>query len=279
MRAEPKPDAAIFSVAFGQAVSLLEVAEERGIPFFLNGPLFPEELATLGGAPRRDYRTWIGYFIQDEEEKGYLLARKLIAAARAAGRVAPDGAVQVVGIGGDATWYGSALREAGLRRAVAEDPMAHLLQTVPTRWTPAEGREMTTRLLARYPEVTVVWAASDQLALGAAEGLRSRGLEPDRTGFTGGLDLSLVGLEAVRDGTLTATVAATTLIWAEVLVCLHHYLQSADIDDRPGVEISFPPEVATKTTAEEFIGLRGQYETIDFSELEPCRNQRREDDR
>jgi ABC-type sugar transport system substrate-binding protein len=275
LRTDPVPDAAIFSVAFGQAEPLMNAAEALGIPFFLNGPLFPEELATLGGSPRREYQNWIGYFHEDEEEKGYLLARELIAAARAIGRVASDGTVQVVGVGGDATWHGSVLREAGLRRAVAEDPAARLLQTVPTRWTPEEGREMTTRLLARYPEVTVVWAASDQLALGAAEGLRSLGMEPGQAAFTGGLDLSLVGLEAVRDGTLTATVAATALIWAEILVCLHHYLQGEDFADRFGTEIHFPPEIATYATAEDNIRLRAQYEAIDYTEFVPCS---REDD-
>lgn len=279
LQTDPIPDAAIFSVAFGQAKPLMEVAEAQAIPYFLNGPLFPEEMEELGGAPRREYDRWIGYFHEDEEEKGHLLARELIAAARSANRTAPDGTVLVVGIGGDATWYGSRLRESGLRRAVSEDPAARLLQTVPTRWTPAEGREMTRRLLARYPEATVVWAASDQLALGAAEALRAAGMEPGVDAFTGGLDLSLVGLQAVREGRLTATVAATPLIWADILVCLRDHLAGNEGADRCEGIFLFPPVIATPSTAADYVRLAEQFDALDYTRATPVTDRLREMDR
>lgn len=52
LRTPPAPDAAIFSVAYGQAEALMNAAEELEIPFLLHGPLFPEELEALGGGPR-----------------------------------------------------------------------------------------------------------------------------------------------------------------------------------------------------------------------------------
>lgn len=264
LRSEPVPDGAIFSVAFGQARPLVDAAEELGIPFFLSGPLFPAELEELGGSPRGTYRNWIGYFSEDEAEKGYLLARKLVGAALEAGRTSRDGTVHVVGVGGDTTWFGSALREQGLRRAIAEEPSAQLLQTVSTRWTPAEGRNMTARLLQRYAEVSAVWAASDQLALGAADALRSHGMTPGRTVFTGGLDLSLLGLESVSEGTLTATVASTPLAWVEILVYLHDYLHGMDFAEQVGTEITFDVHVADRASAERYMELRGWFDRIDY---------------
>jgi ABC-type sugar transport system substrate-binding protein len=288
LRTPPLPDAAIFSVAYGQAAALMDAAEQLGIPFFLHGPLFPAELEALGGGPRRRYRQWIGYFHEDEVEKGYLLARELIAAARASAAAAdpasaaasapasappapsePTGAsagvatsssrpLRVVGISGDGTWYGTALREAGLRRAVAEDPTVELLQIVPTRWTEREGREMTARLLSRYGDIDVVWCASDQLAIGAAEALADRDGDAPRGSFTGGLDLSPVGLEAVRAGTLIATVAAPFEMWAEVLGYLRGYLDGDDFADRLGTEVLFSPVVATAETAEDHLRTRNR---------------------
>ncbi len=264
LRTEPVPDGAIFSVAYGQAEPLMEVAEELDIPFFLHGPLFPEELESLGGGPRRTYAHWIGYFHEDEEEKGYLLARELISAAAAAAAAAatdrrgPEPTIRIVGVSGDSTWYGTTLREEGLRRAVREAPHARLLQVVPTRWTQGEGRTMTTRLLSRYSDVTVVWSASDQLALGAAEALRRADLRPGEDAFTGGLDLSLVGLEAVRRGSLTATVAAPTSMWARILTYLHDYLRGNDFADEVGTEILIAPEVATASTVDTILRTRAE---------------------
>jgi ABC-type sugar transport system substrate-binding protein len=242
----------------------MAAAEAADIPFFLHGPLFPAELAEIGGTPRNTYRMWIGYFHEDEEEKGFLLARQLIAAARAHGRVSADGTVRAVGVGGDTTWYGSQLREQGLRRAVRADPDATLLQTVPSRWTPEDGRRMTARLMDRYADVSVIWAASDQLALGAVDAIRGRGDIPAETVFTGGLDLSLVGLEAVADGDLTATVAAGPLAWAQILAYLADYLRGFDFADRVGTEIVIPPETATQSSAARLINARGRYDEIDF---------------
>ena len=264
LRSEPVPDAAVFAAVFGQAQLLMDAAEEEGIPFFLNGPLFPRELEQLGGAPRERYSNWIGYFHEDEVQKGRVLAEALIAEALKHDGVADDGTVQVVGIGGDAGWFGSRLREEGLRQAVAAHPAARLQQTVPTLWTPAEGRAMTRRLLQRYPEVSVIWAASDQLALGAAEALRELEREPGESAFVGGLDLSLVGLEAVKDGTLTATVASTALVWTEVLVYLHDYLRGLDFADHVGTEIIFEPHLADRASAQLFAELPQLYDRIDY---------------
>lgn len=112
---------------------------------------------------------------------------------------------------------------------------------------------MTARLLARYSGVSVVWSASDQLALGASEALRRADLQPGEDAFTGGLDLSLVGLEAVSRGSLTATVAAPTSMWARILRYLHDYLRGNDFAEEVGTEILFAPEVATASTVDTFL--------------------------
>ncbi|POR01012.1 hypothetical protein AU468_09100 [Alkalispirochaeta sphaeroplastigenens] len=264
LRQDPAPAGAIFSVAFGQARPLAEVARERGIPFLIQGPLFPEEENALGGAPRKVFSNWTGTFREDEEEKGFLLAQTLIDAAAARGRHDGEGFIQVVGIGGDTSWFGSRLREAGLRRAVEADPRAQLLQTVPTRWTPEEGEAMAVRLLQRYPQVSVIWAASDQLALGAVQGIRSQGGSPGETHFTGGLDLSMTGLRAVRAGTLTATVASSVYSYAELVVYLYDYLQGIDFADEIGTDFSPRPYRVTGDNAAQVLELLKMYREVDY---------------
>lgn len=267
LRASPKPDGAILSVAFGQTRPLLEAAEELGIPVFIQGPLFPEELPEIGHRPREKFKNWIGYFLQDEQVKGYILAAKLLQAAHKANAYAPDGLIHVIGVGGDHTWFGSRLRQNGLLKAVSEDHRAVVDQVVPTRWSSREAARVTETLLKRYPEASVVWAASDQLAIGAAEALEVSGRILGRTGFVGGLDLSATGLAYVQKNKMIATVASLLVSYGEILVYLYDYLKGLDFSEEIGREIRLTPYVATPANADQHLALMSSFETIDFSRL------------
>ena len=273
LRQEPTADGAIFSVAFGNTEPLLEAAEALGIPVLIHGPLFPSELPTLGGTPRTKYRQWVGYFYQDEAGKGYRLGKALLDAAHAAG----SDPVAVVGIGGDTSWFGSRLREQGLGRAVREDPAARLLQVAPTKWTQAEGASRARLLHGRYPEATVFWAASDQLALGACGALEAAGGTPGKTFFTGGLDLSRKGLEAVKDGRLVATVASLACSYVEMLVYLHDYVHGVDFADEVGTEVCAQVHAATRGNVDQYLELLDTVDEVDYRALSKASNPERED--
>jgi ABC-type sugar transport system substrate-binding protein len=264
LRQSPKADGAIFSVAFGQTHPLLEIAEELKIPSFIHGPLFPSELQKIGGMPRKTFKSWIGYFNQDEEKKGYLLAVQLLKAARKAGQTDGSGRVQMVGLGGDYTWQGSFLRNAGLLRAVSEDEQALLHQVVPTQWLEKKGERAAMTLLDRYPEVSVIWAASDQLSAGAVRAFKKKGRIPGRTGFTGGLDLSPTGLQKVLEGEMVATSAALLVSFAQILVLLHDHLLGFDFKADTGVNILLPSYTATAENARQHLLLLKEFNRIDF---------------
>lgn len=264
---EPLPDAAVFSVEFGEAVRLMNAAEQSGVPFFLNGPLFPEELHQLGEYPGRAYQQWLGYFLEDEELKGYLLAQELITAARSAGHTEDGGTIYVAGINGTKSWYGAILREAGLRRAIEEHPDVELLQMVYTRWTPEEGRNMASRILRRYPDVAVLWAASDQLAIGAAEAISNELAPGDPPVHTGGLDLSSAGIESVLQGQLLATVASSSLLWAQVIIDLYDHLQGVGTASHEDHVVLATPIVADHSAAESIRSRLRDFEAIDFRQF------------
>lgn len=272
-------DGAIFSVAFGEAKPLVEEAQARGFPVMIQGPLFSEERDELGGGPRQRYDQWIGSFAQSEEEKGYRLAKVLLETAHSAavdGTAGSPGIV-VAGIGGDPTWEGSAQREEGLRRAVRENPEAELLQIVPTRWSQSQGHRVASGLLGRYEDLSIIWAASDQLAVGAATAARSAGIELGTEIWIGGLDLSPLGLQEVGTGRLTATVASPLFSYAEVLIYLYDYIHGYDFADSVGTEFSFSVHSATESNAGEYLELYSSYEAIDFAELSKVGNPEREE--
>ncbi len=271
---KPKPDAAIFSVAFGNTKPLLEAAETLDIPVFIQGPVFPSELPDIGHSPRKKFKKWIGYFYQDETKKGYILGKTLITAAREANAFAKDGTIHVVGVGGSFAWFGSQLRKDGLMKAVDEDPKAKLLQFVPTQWTPKEGKKVAALLLKRYPEASVVWAASDQLGLGASEAMEDSGRILGKTGFVGGLDLSMIGMQNIKKQRLVATVASSMIAYAEIAVYLHDYLHGIDFADDVGMQISTKIYTATKINADVHLLLSKSYDAIDFKKLSKVYNKK-----
>lgn len=261
---EPRPQAVIASPVIGHSAPLLDVAESLGVPVFILGPLFPSELPAVGQAPRKKYKTWAALFNWAEEEKGFALGKALLEEAQAQKAFAADGTIQVVGVGGNPSWFGSGLREAGLKRAVAAHPKAVFKQVVPTQWTPAEGRRLTTRLLGRYPQASVFWAASDQLGAGAAQALTEHGRTLGKNAFTGGLDLSGLGLQLVKDGQFVATAASTLLSFAQVAVLVYDYLHGIDFAPRLGSTVEFPTLVATRANVDAHLRLSGCVQSIDF---------------
>lgn len=272
LRSLPRPDAVIASVVIGHSHRLLKEAEALGIPVFIMGPLFAKERARLGGLPGQRFSSWAALLSHAEEKKGYLLGRALLAAAAKARATGADGRIHVVGVGGDPSWFGSELRAEGLKRAVAEDPRAVLEQVVPTKWTVAEGRAITARLLKRYPDARVVWAASDQLGQGAVTALTAIGYAPGRDVFVGGLDLSQVGLSLVRKGDFVATVASTMLAHAETAIYVYDHLQGHSLEKDPGLVIEFQPYVATSDRLDEHARLSACLPAIDFSRLSKAKN-------
>ncbi|MFW6366781.1 MAG: ABC transporter substrate-binding protein, partial [Spirochaetota bacterium] len=264
LKRTPKPDGAIFCVAFGQTIPLLDVSEKLEIPVFIQGPLFQSELEQIGGRPRKKYKSWIGYFYDNEEKKSAILAKTLIADATGNKAFASDGTLHVIGIGGDRTWFGSALREKGLRHAAGRIPSVILHQVVPTMWSPAEARAKATVLMKRYPETSVIWAASDQLAVGASAAAVKSGKTPGRNVFIGGVDLSPEGLQAVQDGTIQATVSGLLTGYAEILVYLHDYIHGIDFAKKKGIVIESAVYSATRHNAAEFQSLYGSVDSINF---------------
>lgn len=274
LRQNPKPSGAIFCVAFGQTRPLLSVTEELGIPVFIQGPVFKSELKEIGNVPRKRYKSWIGYFFDNEEEKGYQLGRLLIRKAEKEGKFSKDGRIHVIGIGGDYSWFGSKLREDGLRKAVREEPKAVLKQIVPTLWSAEEGETKCAQLLKRYPETTVVWGASDQLALGASSALKDAGKTPGKDVFIGGLDLSIKGLNGIREGRLNATVSGTLFTYSEMLIYLVDYIHNMDFLNETGSVFESKVYTATMENAYYYQNLYRNYNKIEYKLLSKTYNKK-----
>lgn len=115
-----------------------------------------------------------------------------------------DGKGQVIHLQGVPGTSASRDRGAGFGEGLEEFPDIDVVAQQPANFDRAEALNVTTNLLQANPGVTAIFAENDEMALGAIKALGSRaGKDVVVVGFDGTPD----GLAAIKDGTLTASVA------------------------------------------------------------------------
>lgn len=243
LKRTPKPDYLIFLNLKDTGHRMLNMAELAGVKsVMILSDIHPEEARQVG-APRERFTRWIAHLSPDDEQAGYALATALM--DEAAQRW-PQKAPQITGILGAQNGTASALRFAGLQRAVKARDHAVLLHSVPTRtWLSSEGKEKSHLLLAQNPEANIVWAASDGLAFGALDAIHETG----RPALTGGVDWTDEGLQAVEQGKLTASTGGHFLQGIVALVMIYDYHQGIDFINDTGTRLSTPMYAATADNA------------------------------
>ena len=96
----------------------------------------------------------------------------------------------------------SGQRKAGALKAFAEDPRVTLVATESGDWERDRGEQAATAILARVPDLDLMFCANDNMALGALPALAGAGVRVKLIGY----DALPEALDAVRGGTLAATV-------------------------------------------------------------------------
>jgi ribose transport system substrate-binding protein len=99
-------------------------------------------------------------------------------------------------------------RDEGFTEALKTAPgLTEAVRQASQQWSQSEGFDIATDMLQAHPDITVLFGRADALALGAASAARAA----DRTDITVvGFDGDIAGLEAVRDGTIAATITQQT---------------------------------------------------------------------
>lgn len=260
------PDAIMVSTTINSARRILDSPETKNSILIFEGPLFPSELKTLGQKEKKLHPNWLGFFEQDEEKKGYLLAKLLIEKARQQKSFAKDGKIHLLGVGGSRNWYGSTLREAGLKKALVDSPDVLMNQLIPANWSADRARDLSLKMLDRFPETSVIWAASDQMAEGALEAFKKKGRKLGLNAFVGGPDLSEIGLREVMNGNFVATVGSPCSFYAKVAVYLYDSVTKAMplIHD---IKLTSEVYAVTKANVEEFIHIKAVEHAIDFRDF------------
>lgn len=233
-----RPDYLILSVEKGSFAAQMTLAEAAGIPVFLayNG-LLPTEHQQYG-LPREHFSELLGSLTPEAEDAGYLTAKKLIDAARHKGLSAPDGRFHLLALSGDRSTDSSIQRNEGMRKAVEEAGDVVVDQLVQTDWRQDVAAFKAGQLYQRYPDATLVWSGSDQVAFGAMSALGRR--IPGKDVLFSGVNTSAEAMQAVISGKLTALAGGHFMAGAWALVVLYDYQHGIDFADSEGLEMARP---------------------------------------
>jgi ribose transport system substrate-binding protein len=145
--------------------------------------------------PRTPY--WVAYGEFDGTPQGYAIAQELFKAM--------DGKGKIVSILGPRGHSASIQRRAGLEQAMKETAGIELVGEENADWDRTKGLNVMQNMLVAHPDLTGVWSANDQMALGALEALRAAG-KAGQIPIVGvdGADESVQG---IINGEYTATVS------------------------------------------------------------------------
>ncbi len=115
----------------------------------------------------------------DNYAAGYKITRHMI----------DQGYAHIAHISGPSDWWEAQERMRGWRQALSEAGLPLPASAVTEgNWTPASGSEGYARLRAAYPEMDAVFAANDQMALGAMQAAWQQGVNVPGELGVGGMD-------------------------------------------------------------------------------------------
>jgi ribose transport system substrate-binding protein len=146
-----------------------------------------------------DYKTWVSHITYNGVESGQQIGDAL---AKAIG-----GSGGVIALQGVLDTAAAKDRFAGLEASLKKNPGMQLLDQQTANFSRAEALTVTKTLLTKHGDkVKGIWAANDDMALGALEALQQAG----RAGQVAvvGIDAVPDAVKAVQDGTMTATVSS-----------------------------------------------------------------------
>lgn len=219
-----RPDFLIASINKTSSTNILKVAEQAKVPIFIiNSGLERGGHAPLL-QPRKNFKYWIGEMLPADRKAGRDLANHLITEARKHNRPA----IKMIALEGYFADYAGYQRNLGLTEALKFHSDTTLLQSVTAKWSFEEAYRKTALLLKRYPETTVIWAADDQMALGAIQAIRKSGRIAGKDILVGGVNGEPGSFRAISHGEMSLSLGGHALEGAWAMVLLYDYFHGLD---------------------------------------------------
>jgi ABC-type sugar transport system substrate-binding protein len=250
------------------ALPMMSAAEQAGIDYFLTYNTLTSEQRKIAGQPRQHYKHWLGSLVPDNTYAGEISARSLLAAAAKLPK--QNKPHKLVIVAGDKLTPASIERVTGLRKVLDSKrarAQVQIIGTVYGQWKREQAQEQMNWLLARDPDLDLVWTASDLMAFGAIDSLAAHGKQAGRDTLVATINNGDEAMRARQQGKLSVLVAGHFLTGAYALVMLYDYQHQVDFKNQ-GLEIRQPlfslvDESLARIYLERFAGGK-RFAHIDF---------------
>lgn len=269
-----KPDYFLTGFWPGGAKYHLQGAEVAGIQSFVfNAPVITDEDFSVT-TPRRELPSWLGQMTPDNQKASYQLSDILIEEARKRKLQDDKGKVHLVALNGEGEDISARHRMDGLKARINQHKDVILHEIVLAGWMKGTADRETERMLQAYPETSVIWAASDHMALGAAEAAERVGRKPGEDIIIGGFDWNEANLRDIKAGRITASIGGHIFEGALVLILLYDYHKGIDFTGELGVKFYSPMHAITAGNVDQYQALLGDvnWNSIDFTKFSKALN-------
>ncbi|MGI0115326.1 ABC transporter substrate-binding protein [Zooshikella sp. RANM57] len=229
-----KPDYLIIDNYKLAAGKIIKTLSESKIKIFLMANGLTKEQASIYGNPREIYPNWIGELTPDNYYAGYQLAKSTIDYFLSHNN---NINVNILALSGDQATPASIARVNGLKKAISHYQNVVIKQVIPGNWQQQDAYKKTYHLIRRYPDINVVWAANDEMALGAMESVIEYGKQPGKDIYFSGINWKKEALKKVQDGSMVVSIGGHFMMGGWALVILHDYHFGIDFAQSEGLKM------------------------------------------
>lgn len=141
----------------------------------------------------------------------------------------------------------SEARKNGAKAMFDAEPSIHLVSVQPGNWNRQKAYDITTNLLQANPDLKAIMCANDVMALAAVSAIEEKGKEGQV--MVVGIDFIAQAKDAIKDGSLAASVAQAPFIIGEL--CTRAAVKAAAGRDIPK-ELYIPVVLVTGDNVHEF---------------------------
>lgn len=226
------PDYLVLSNENYIAPEVLRLASDSSMQLFILHNQLTAEQQDFTGPARDRYSNWLGTAIANNEDAGFLTGQALA-------QLAQKNAGDLVAIAGSRQTPVSQERVQGLQRSLAQYPEISLRQIVHGDWQQVRATTQMSQLIQRYPDVRLVWAASDEMAFGAINAMQQVGYVAGRDFHVAAMNNSERVLKARISGEISVLAAGHFTLGGFSLVMLADHAQGRDFIEHGGLTQSF----------------------------------------
>ena len=262
-----RPNYMITSYFPSVTADMVEAGQKSNVGIFVfNANLSDEDINRIG-LPREKFKNFVGHMYPDGTLAGFNLTDILLKEARLK-KLAVDGKYQVLALRGSDS-YARDSREYGLKRRMRSSSDADIIGNMPSDWKRDVANENTKKILSQFPKASVIWAASDLMALGGADAAKELGRTPGKDIVVGGIDWAPEALEAIADGTMTVSLGGHFMEAGWALILLHDYHHGIDFKEEMGTQVLTSMQALTPRNIQQFMKKFGaqDWSQVDFKKF------------